>query len=240
MTTHFSNVLRQAFKTFDRANHASFNANLQHLRQLTDELTYRDLHLREELFRNGGSHRAPCSYMHIFEDDRFSMSLFIVRGASTIPLHDHPMMFGLLRCIWGQLMVDSFSHQLGPDEPLTYDLHQTVVKVHVEEPILVTPASPCATLTPRKRNYHQIAQIGSGVAAFFDILSPPYDADMPTYGPRQCRFYRAKADGSQVQLHCIPSPDTYYCDVVDTPESVMQAAFQCADEVYADNASGTQ
>ncbi|KAI8041399.1 2-aminoethanethiol dioxygenase [Drosophila gunungcola] len=240
MTSHFSNVLRQAFKTFDRANHASFNDNLQHLRQLTDELTYRDLHLREELFRNVAGHRAPCSYMHIFEDDRFSMSLFIVRGANAIPLHDHPMMFGLLRCIWGQLRVDSYSQQLGPDDALTYDPDPSVVKVKAEEPCLVSPDSPCAMLTPRKRNYHQIAQTGHGVAAFFDILSPPYDADMPTYGPRQCRFYGAKADGNQVLLQCIPSPDTYYCDVVDTPEAVVQAAFQCADEAYAENASGTQ
>ncbi|KAH8379138.1 hypothetical protein KR009_003230 [Drosophila setifemur] len=241
MTTHFSNVLRQAFKTFDRANHANFHTNLQLLRQLTDELTHRDLHLRDDLFRNVTVSRAPCSYMHIFEDERFSMSLFIVRGSSAIPLHDHPMMFGLLRCIWGQLLVQSYSQQIGPDDPLTYDPHPTMVKVNAEEPTLVTPDSQCATLTPRKRNFHQITQTGNGgVAAFFDILSPPYDADMPTYGPRQCRFYRPKADGGQMQLHCIPSPSTYYCDVVDTPESVVQAAFQVADECYAANASGKQ
>ncbi|KAH8294220.1 hypothetical protein KR054_009589 [Drosophila jambulina] len=246
MTTHFTNVLRQAFKTFDRANHASFNANLQHLRQLTDELTHRDLHLREELFRNVdagvSSRRAPCSYMHIFEDERFSMSLFIVRERSDIPLHDHPMMFGLLRCIWGQLLVQSYSQQVGPDEPITYDPHPTLVKVSAEEPSLVTPDSPCAVLTPRRRNYHQITQTGNGgVSAFFDILSPPYDADMPVYGPRQCRFYSPRADGGQLQLQCIPSPATYYCDVVETPESVLEAAFQCADEAYnAANASETQ
>ncbi|KAH8338264.1 hypothetical protein KR074_011967 [Drosophila pseudoananassae] len=234
MTTHFINVLRQAFKTFDRANHANFQVNLQHLRQLTDELTHRDLHLREELFRSLATNRAPCSYMHIFEDERFSMSLFIVRGSSNIPLHDHPMMFGLLRCIWGQLVVQSYSQQFGPDDPMGYDPHPTMVKVNAEEPCLVTPDTPCATLTPRKRNFHQVAQTGNGgVAAFFDILSPPYDADMPIYGPRQCRFYRPKTDGGQLQLQCIPSPVTYYCDVVDTPETVQRAAFQVADECYA-------
>ncbi|EDW30143.1 GL22483 [Drosophila persimilis] len=248
MTAHFMNVLRQAFKTFDRANHASFNTNLQHLKQLTDELTYRDLHIKEELFRphagapspSHAQSRAPCSYMHIFEDERFSMSLFIVRGSSSIPLHDHPMMFGLLRCIWGKLLVQSYTQQLGPDEPLHYDTDPIVVKVNVEEPCLVSPDTPSAMVTPRKRNYHHITEAGNGVAAFFDILSPPYDADMPMYGPRSCRFYRPKSDGGQTQLHCIPSPATYYCDVVDTPKTVLQCAFKCADEDYAENVPETQ
>ncbi|KAH8270003.1 hypothetical protein KR018_002129 [Drosophila ironensis] len=233
MTSHFINVMRQAFKTFDRANHANFQANLQQLRQLTDELTHRDLHLREDLFRSLAANRAPCSYMHIFEDDRFSMSLFIVRGSSAIPLHDHPMMFGLLRCVWGQLLVQSYSQQIGPDDPLTYDPSPSMIKVNAEEPCTVTPLTPCATLTPRKSNFHQISLSGGeGVAAFFDILSPPYDADMPTYGPRQCRFYSPNTDGGQLQLQCIPSPPSYYCDVVDTPDAVLQAAFQVADECY--------
>ncbi|KAH8278215.1 hypothetical protein KR044_002552 [Drosophila immigrans] len=249
MTSHFMNVLRQAFKTFDRANLANFNSNLQHLKQLTDQLTCRDLHIKEEeLFRDDvdiacpkqqqqpHQHQpAPCTYMHIFEDERFSMSLFIVRGSNSIPLHDHPMMYGLLRCIYGKLHVQSYSQQLQPDEPLSYDKNPTLVKVIAEEPCLVTAETSSALLTPRKRNYHQITQAGNGIAAFFDILSPPYDANMPLYGPRRCRFYRPKCDGEQVQLQCIPSPASYYCDLADTPESVLQCGFICAAEAFAAN-----
>lgn len=236
MTTHFKSVLRQAFKTFDRANLASFNANLQQLKQLTDQLTYRDLHIREDLFRDNVE-SAPCTYMHIFEDERFSMSLFIVRGKSSIPLHDHPMMYGLLRCIWGKLHVQSYSQQLATDEPLTYDTNPDLVKVIAEEPCLVTAETTSALLTPRKRNYHQITEAGNGIAAFFDILSPPYDANMPIYGPRRCRFYRPKSlgGGDQVELQCIPSPASYYCDLADTPESVLQCGFVCAAEAFAAN-----
>ncbi|XP_068142890.1 2-aminoethanethiol dioxygenase [Drosophila tropicalis] len=238
MTAHFINVLRQAFKTFDRANHNSFQANLQQLKLLTDELTYRDLDLKEELFRNaaiGNVGRAPCTYMHIFEDERFSMSLFIVRDSSSIPLHDHPMMYGLLRVIWGQLHIQSYSQQLEPHEPLTYEKHPSMVRVLAEPTCLATVESPTILLTPRKRNYHQITQSvtpgGNGVAAFFDILSPPYDANIPLYGPRRCRFYRPKIlDGNEVQLQCIPSPLSYYCDMLDTPETILDCGFRCAAE----------
>ncbi|KAH8398386.1 hypothetical protein KR215_009916 [Drosophila sulfurigaster] len=245
MTSHFMSVLRQAFKTFDRANLANFNANLQHLKQLTDQLTYRDLHIREELFRDDADvdigcqqPRAPCTYMHIFEDERFSMSLFIVRGNNSIPLHDHPMMYGLLRCLWGKVHIQSYSQKLQPDEPVGYDINPTLVKVMPEEPSMVTPETTSAVLTPRKRNYHQITEAGNGIAAFFDILSPPYDANMPLYGPRRCRFYRPKCDDDgQVQLQCIPSPTSYYCDLADTPESVLQCGFICAAEAFAANSA---
>ncbi|KAL7731469.1 hypothetical protein ACLKA6_017286 [Drosophila palustris] len=253
MTSHFMSVLRQAFKTFDRANLASFNSNLQQLKQLTDQLTYRDLHIKEELFRDYVDDGvvpppAPCTYMHIFEDERFSMSLFIVRGSNAIPLHDHPMMYGLLRCIWGKLHVQSYSQLLPADEPLTYDTNPTLVKVIAEEPCLVTAETSSALLTPRKRNYHQITQAGnaSGIAAFFDILSPPYDANMPLFGPRRCRFYRPKSKsqsvsvGEQVELQCIPSPASYYCDLADTPDSVLQCGFICAAEAFAANVTDAQ
>lgn len=243
MTSHFMSVLRQAFKTFDRANLASFNANLSLLRQLTDQLTYRDLHIKEELFREDigcSSHLAPCTYMHIFEDERFSMSLFIVRGNNSIPLHDHPMMYGLLRAVWGKLHVQSYSLQQPVEEPLVYDKNPTLVKVVAEEPCIATPDTSSALLTPRKRNYHQITQVGNGIAAFFDILSPPYDANMPIYGPRRCRFYRPKSDGDQLQLQCISSPASYYCDLAETPDSVLQCGFVCAAEAYGANVTKVQ
>ncbi|XP_030371890.1 2-aminoethanethiol dioxygenase [Scaptodrosophila lebanonensis] len=248
MTTHFKKVLRQALKTFERANynHATFNANLQQLKQLTDQLTYRDLHLsKDELFHdafNETADRAPCSYIHIFENELVSMSVFIMRPGYTMPLHDHPMMHGILRGIWGQLRVQSYTQQLGVNEsePLVYDKNPTEVRVIAEQPNVVTPQTTSALLTPRERNFHQITAV-NGVAAFFDILSPPYDANMPIYGPRRCRFYRPKSDSdNQIHLQCIPSPGSYYCDLVDTPDSVLQCGFVCAAEIFGDHATEMQ
>ncbi|ALC43428.1 CG7550 [Drosophila busckii] len=243
MSAHFQCVLRQAFKTFQRDNLASFNANLQQLKQLTDQLTYRDLHINEGLFRDDvpSIERAPCIYMPIFEDENFSMSLFILRANSCIPLHDHPVMYGLLRGLWGQLKVQSYTQQLGSQESLVYDKNLTHIKVNAEEPSLITADTVSALLTPRKRNYHQITQLGSGVAAFFDILSPPYDANMPQYGPRRCRFYRPKTDvDGQMELQRIPSPTSYYCDLAETPDTVLKCGFICANEAHGSHVTDMQ
>jgi cysteamine dioxygenase len=80
----------------------------------------------------------------------------------------------------------------------------------------LSPDTEAATLTPTHSNYHEITAV-NGPAAFFDILSPPYDFDHPVFGKRRCHFYQklttnTPAGAGQVLLQRIPSPDDYYCD----------------------------
>ncbi|XP_004523823.1 2-aminoethanethiol dioxygenase [Ceratitis capitata] len=243
MSSLFVSVLRQAIKTFDRANSAAFNVNFAKLKQLTEQLTFRDIHLQpqqfETVFKRSG--RAPCTFVHIFENDFLSMSVFVLREGYTMPLHDHPCMYGVLRGIFGKLRIQSYTKaQLEPNEP-PYDGIALEVYAHENEPKIVDSGTECATLTPIERNYHEITAVG-GVAAFFDILSPPYDADIPKYGSRQCSFYRVlgkqpstgininsglveeQAENAPLTyLQWIPAPLNYHCDILDTPEEVLQS-----------------
>lgn len=243
------NILRQACKTFDQSNKASFNTNFPTLKQLTELLTYFDIQFEpqefETLFKKPG--RAPCTYVHILENDVVSMSVFVMREGYTMPLHDHPCMHGLLRGIYGKLKVQSYTKQpLKPNEPL-YDPKALEVYVKANEPKFVSSSTECATLTPTERNYHEITAVG-GVAAFFDILSPPYDADIPIYGSRRCNFYRVvepkpiSAIGddagfsekpSSLCLQRIPTPRSYYCDTAEASEQVLNYTYLFTDEEYS-------
>ncbi|XP_017464925.1 PREDICTED: 2-aminoethanethiol dioxygenase [Rhagoletis zephyria] len=253
MSSLFVNVLRQAFKTFDQTNHATFNVNFALLKELTEQLTFRDIHIQpqqfEAVFKRPG--RAPCTYVHIFENDMVSMSVFVMREGYTMPLHDHPCMHGLLRGIFGKLKLQCYTKQpLSPNEPL-YDRSAREVYVHPNEPKVVDPSTESAVLTPNDSNYHELTAVG-GMAAFFDILSPPYEADIPQYGSRRCRFYRVAGtprlttvvkDGGllgkkteQIPLIClerIPTPLSYYCDTADPSEEVIQCTYLCSVEAYS-------
>lgn len=249
MSSHFVSVLRQAFKTFDRSNQAAFSANFSLLKQLTEQLTSRDFHFQLDLFSESLFERpdkAPCTFVQIFENADISMSVFILRGNYTMPLHDHPMMHGILRGIYGKLQVLSYTQELTSNETLIYDKMARNINVLAEGPKIVSPDTECAVLTPRKCNFHEITAVG-GVAAFFDILSPPYDTDIPIYGKRLCRFYQlsntviptnknsaiCELSKTQLQLHRIQAPYSYYCDTAEAPEEVAECTFICSAEAYS-------
>lgn len=244
MSTHFVNILKQALKTFDRKNHASLANNLAVLKQLTDQLSYRDIHVNEQLFDEHSKipGRAPCTFMHIFEDDTVSMSVFIMRGGYTMPLHDHPFMHGLLKVIWGRLQIQSYTERETANRTNNQEKYEPLHEVNVirEEPNILTSEVGSTILTPTERNYHEITAIG-GIAAFFDILAPPYDAHVPGYGPRECTFYEAMPHSDDnlasnlIKLKRIPAPLTYYCDTVSAAPEVLVHTMLNAIEAYSPN-----
>lgn len=61
---------------------------------------------------------APCSYVSVFENEIFSLTVFCLRRrGSHIPIHDHPGMFGFLKCIYGAVTILSFT--IIKDEKIT-------------------------------------------------------------------------------------------------------------------------
>ncbi|XP_067645463.1 2-aminoethanethiol dioxygenase [Eurosta solidaginis] len=252
MSSLFMSVLRQAIKTFDQSNKASFKANFALLKQLTEQLTFRDIQFQPQDFEASIKKRgrAPCTFVNIFETDYVSMSVFVMRDGYTMPLHDHPCMHGLLRGIYGKLRVQCYTKQpLKPNEPL-YDPGAREVFVHAVEPKIVDTNTECAILTPVENNYHEITAI-DGMAAFFDILSPPYDSEIPQYGSRRCHFWRTSGPQALkevitnvsllkkeikkmplIRLERTPAPISYYCDTAEPSEEVIQCTYLCFDEEY--------
>ncbi|XP_037933982.1 2-aminoethanethiol dioxygenase [Teleopsis dalmanni] len=236
MSSLFVNIMKHTlltFKNLDKTNQNTFNSNFAILKQLAEQLTYRDLNLNhQELFSDSAFRpgHAPCKFIHIFENDVMSMSVFVMRPGYTMPLHDHPMMYGLLRGIHGKLSVKSYTQHIPTDVPFVYDHSGRDVYAVAEEPTIVSPNTSCAILTPYERNFHEITAVG-GIAAFFDILSPPYDADIPNYGTRRCQFYHAKqqtvSDLSLIRLERIAEPLSYYCDTVEVDEAVAKSTNYC-------------
>ncbi|XP_065088094.1 2-aminoethanethiol dioxygenase [Ochlerotatus camptorhynchus] len=237
MTTLFARVFRQAKVTFEQANAERFLNNLQNLRALMDQLTLADLNLdpmvvSHETFQLPT--KAPCTFIDIFENTYFTMSVFVLRENYTMPLHDHPRMHGLLKVVAGTVKIQSYTEIDRREQTRNGDeLRHVLVNVEQERVIGVNKGE-CAMLTPAERNFHEITAVG-GPAAFFDILSPPYNADIPVYGKRTCSFYRkllVHGDGTsndgrkRTVLEKIATPDHYYCDTehYETPEFMFTSA----------------
>ena len=52
---------------------------------------------------------APVTYIPVVENQHISMGIFVIREGQNIPLHDHPNMHGVIKCIAGKLNITSFS-----------------------------------------------------------------------------------------------------------------------------------
>lgn len=179
---------------------------------------------------------APVTYVDVFEHPDLTVGIFIVKEGRSIPLHNHPNMYGVIKCLSGRFDLVSYTH-LDPEdeadvlvpEKLLSDqrglLEQELVFPTKKEVVKgVNSGSACSYLTPGDRNYHELHAV-DGPAAFIDILAPPYSTeddgdDDPER--RECDFFKelcvstGKEKGEKVSwLQWIPPPKDYFCDAED-------------------------
>lgn len=230
----------QAYRTFRRGSECpeqKVRENLLTLRDLMNRLTARDLNLDSALVRDAtpfdpASGLAPVTFVDIWKDEDFSMSIFILKPGTRLPMHDHPGMHGLIRVIHGRMNAFGYSlvdrkrgdsyeplHRSGAGD--CYSARKgdifTAQRLSAVSGDAVDSGSECLVLTPADGNIHEIRTTDSA-AAFFDILAPPYDDHR--YGPHQCHYYRelptehlaSAQEKNLCKLICIPTPADYWTD----------------------------
>ncbi|XP_056333611.1 2-aminoethanethiol (cysteamine) dioxygenase b [Danio aesculapii] len=170
----------------------------------------------------------PVTYMHICETDSFSMGVFLLKTGASIPLHDHPGMYGMLKVIYGKVRISCFDRLDKPRDgasgvqfnpPLMpFQRGHLLASVLKSVGEYTEDSSPCV-LSPQQDNIHQIDAV-DGPTAFLDILAPPYDPDEG----RDCHYYKVlqahseaadkkseAQDQGDVWLLEIPQPSEFWC-----------------------------
>lgn len=126
------------------------------------------------------------------------------------------MIHGILKGMVGKLLVESYTASNTDDILPGSDEYGTIIMAKKETPIELSDDTDCATLSPDHSQFHRITSL-EGPAVLFDILTPPYDSDIPVHGRRNCSYYRQVVlfDDEQFQhlgLEQIPAPSHFYCD----------------------------
>ena len=200
MAALIQRVAVQAYKTFNiHRGTSSFSESLATLRTLVNQLSKRDINFDDSLVGDdeiylAGGRKAPVTYIHMHEDDVFSMGIFVLRNGASLPLHDHPGMHGIIKVLHGKMTIRSFSATGEPgDIPNDVTTELNVLQRRLVLPVMLhgehelnTDSETCS-LTPTDGNFHEITSV-DGPAAFLDILSPPYNESR--HARRECHYYR--------------------------------------------------
>lgn len=201
----------------------SFKEAFLRLKDFLNQLRAQDINLSQDCLQPRPRHSAfrqsaPVTYVDLFENENFTMGVFIVHSGGEIPLHDHPSMFGLIKVLSGRLSIASYT-PLSRDKVtgLSISKFQKVqandIKVCAlhQDIIVGCEDAPCV-LEPADGNIHKICSV-NGPAAFLDILAPPYNME-----DRDCHYYRLLNEIPDSRLDRlywlkeIPTPPTFWCD----------------------------
>ncbi|XP_014370699.2 2-aminoethanethiol dioxygenase [Papilio machaon] len=225
---------RQALHTFDDKYKNDLNTNLLKLKSMMNNLKAEDLGYDNTLSDPGTWRRpnkAPCTYVEVFQNSLVNMSIFVLKPGFKMPMHDHPHMHGLLKVIAGAVRIRSFTEFPLKEAVNEIDFairakHEAARIAHgihrrrrlfatISQDSICAANSETCVLTPTISNYHEIEALEMP-AAFFDILSPPYDTLIEDIGPRRCRYYYVANEISNnlVELQETKVPDCFYCDQV--------------------------
>ncbi|KAI3418358.1 Catalyzes the first step in biosynthesis of glycosaminoglycan [Globodera pallida] len=141
------------------------------------------------------------------QKDLFEMHVFGLRfSGHSIPLHDHPRMYGFIRPLYGRIRISSFSW-LEPEEEQrlmiaerkqnrTQQIKGSSAAGVIRRPVryagdLILDGActnpPIAVVEPNTANIHSIEALEDG-AAFFDLLVPGYNNN------RSCNYYNLSGD----------------------------------------------
>eukprot|EP00088_Acartia_fossae_P045381 TRINITY_DN4887_c0_g2_i1.p1 TRINITY_DN4887_c0_g2~~TRINITY_DN4887_c0_g2_i1.p1 ORF type:complete len:253 (+),score=36.98 TRINITY_DN4887_c0_g2_i1:63-821(+) len=229
-------VVQLAMSTFPKSE--NFLHKLERLLAQTNQLTGKDVGLDKSrsMVRDSKSIRAeeyedslaPVTYIPVTENPVISVGIFIVHEGERIPMHDHPNMYGIIKCLQGHLRISSLTRKETQSRDLPEKFSAEIFQRKIQTgqlflaephlPVLVNSESPPCILKPDMGNIHQIESV-NGAAAFLDILSPPYnidpEPDSPDQQERDCNYYRVigeEREGGKTWLIQIPSPTNFFCD----------------------------
>jgi len=206
-------------RTFSQRQKSNlFDENFEKLKAMADQLSAADVKLNIDNLQAAKPVRceSPVTYISVYEDAYVTISIFIVKSGEKLPLHDHPRMYGILKVIAGAVKIQSYTTipNAGAGR-LVCEMSKNRTQRAIKMPeVIVSENDGACFLTPTERNLHEIYSVG-GLAAFLDILSPPYDET----GERSCHYFKEENDGApglvsnEARLVCIPSPPEYWNDV---------------------------
>lgn len=238
---------RQAIVTFSKYScgiSSSFEENLSKLKCLMNKVTSEDVNLDTKLLQpvqdTVEDRHAPVTYIEVLDDPSLTIGIFVLKQGARLPLHDHPLMYGILKVIHGAVHVQSYSIIKDSDQKANEDtvigsstnevlpsdinlteetlLRQVSLLARKEPSFVLSATDDACTLSPLTGNIHEIHSV-DGPAAFLDVLSPPYETDIPGIGPRPCRYFKELDEDVEkvnqdkrpvMRLLRIPSPSDYW------------------------------
>lgn len=239
---------RQAIVTFSKYScgiSSSFEENLSKLKSLMNKVTSEDVNLDTKLLQPvqdtvEDRRHAPVTYIEVLDDPSLTIGIFVLKQGARLPLHDHPLMYGILKVIHGAVHVQSYSIITDSDQKANEDtvirsssnevlpsdinlteetlLRQVSLLARKEPSFVLSATDDASTLSPLTGNIHEIHSV-DGPAAFLDVLSPPYETDIPGIGPRPCRYFKELDEDVEkvnqdkrpvMRLLRIPSPSDYW------------------------------
>lgn len=231
MSSLVQRIARQALVTFknpprvgEEARQA-FQENHGRLKSLMSEVCSADLKLVPRKADSSAavpparSYQPPVTYMHICETDHFSMGVFLLKSGSSIPLHDHPGMYGMLKVLYGKVRINCFDRleRASPPQAHMDSLRHSVLRSTGE---FTADSGPCV-LYPDRDNLHQIDAV-DGPTAFMDILAPPYDPD----NGRDCHYYTVLTESEGQTADRVPGQELWLKEISQPPD------FWCGAEPY--------
>jgi len=169
------NLILCAKRVCDLNKKLSHSSALE-LTKLMNEIKVEDVGLTER----ATSTLKNVNYLHVHEEEAFTMGIFILPPRTTIPLHDHPGMTVLSRVLFGDLHVFSCDWVGNAAESKKKG---GIARVRAEKQI--KGPSVC-TLEPERENLHSFMGGSEKGCAILDIITPPYDEDMG----RSCTYYK--------------------------------------------------
>jgi len=199
-TALIQRVVRQAVEVFRSPGGPTFRDGLATLSHLVHQVTAHDVAfdpgwVRDHRVYEPNRGMCPMTYVRLYENDLVSIGIFILKSGFTMPMHDHPNMYGVLKVLHGSLRMRSYTRVPAAPDIIrrnggvvagdgAWETRQTRLGTifHTKkEPLQRIDASskPCV-LTPELANVHQISA-DDGPVAFMDILAPPYDNDEHEY-----------------------------------------------------------
>ncbi|MCL4127942.1 UNVERIFIED_CONTAM: hypothetical protein GTU68_007758 [Idotea baltica] len=221
-------IAKLAVQNFSRDPYKSkglVGTELEQIKKLVSNITVSDLNIDPAILEDRGPFnpridKAPVTYMQIYEDCDVTICVFILKNGAKLPLHDHPEMNGILKVIHGSISVQSYTMKCNsPNKIIGNEKPFSGIYPAIKHPCnKVSSTDPPCPLSPESHNLHEIASVG-GLAAFLDILSPPYGLDRRNGMERDCHYYEEievklgeNVENNCVYLESIPTPLEFWCD----------------------------